>query len=65
MSNFKEELKKVNGFAFDVSSSPDLKYKKLLSLAEEEAVKEKRGLWSECDYDYDPYSNQIDIFPAS
>ncbi|NCP17326.1 hypothetical protein CO134_00990 [Candidatus Kuenenbacteria bacterium CG_4_9_14_3_um_filter_39_14] len=38
------------GFAFDTSSSPNNRYRDLLSSAEEEAKREGRGLWLACDY---------------
>ncbi|MBD3282597.1 MAG: hypothetical protein GF387_03280 [Candidatus Portnoybacteria bacterium] len=52
------------GYALAVSSPPDNRYRQLLSAAQEEALREERGLWAACDYereyealrqkDYDP-----------
>lgn len=39
------------GFAFDVSSPPDNRYRDLLSSAEEVAKRERRGLWNNCAYE--------------
>jgi len=39
------------GYAKYVSSPPDNRYRDLLSSAQEEAKKERRGLWNECDND--------------
>jgi len=37
------------GYAKYMPSSPDVKYRDLLSSAQEEAIVENRGLWGECD----------------
>ena len=38
------------GYAQSVASPPDNRYRDLLSSAQEEAIRENRGLWDECDY---------------
>lgn len=39
------------GYAQAVASPPDNRYRDLLVSAQEEALREKRGLWKECDYE--------------
>ena len=39
------------GYAQAVASPPDNRYRNLLSSAQEEAIRENRGLWSECNYE--------------
>ncbi len=39
------------GYAQAVASPPDNRYRDLFVSAQEEALREKRGLWKECDYE--------------
>jgi len=39
------------GYAQTVASPPDNRYRDLLSSAQEEAIRDGRGLWEECDYE--------------
>jgi micrococcal nuclease len=39
------------GYAQSVASSPDSRYRDLLSSAQEEAIRENHGLWNKCDYE--------------
>jgi micrococcal nuclease len=40
-----------NGFAFDISSAPDNRYRDMFSSASEIAKRERLGLWNVCEYE--------------
>lgn len=53
------------GMAFDISSPPDNRYRDLLSSAEEEAKRERRGLWANCDYEKTADLREKDSLPEN
>lgn len=55
-----------NGYAFDTPIPPDKYYRELLSSAEEQAKRNKLGLWLECDFpeNNDSAAREIDSGPT-
>ncbi len=53
-----------NGFAWRVPSPPNNRYRDLLSTAQEQAKKEKLGLWGACNYETDNKLGEKDSKPS-
>lgn len=52
------------GFAIDDSQTPDIRYRQLLSSAREEAKRENRGLWAECEQEEKKSLGERDLGPT-
>lgn len=52
------------GFAFDIASPPNNRYRDLFSSASEEAKRESRGLWQSCNYDQSNTLGETDSGPT-
>lgn len=52
-----------NGFAYDISTAPDNRFRYLLVAARESAKKKKLGLWSACDTKEEPSQREIESGP--